>query len=613
MSARPALRLLLSAALLWPASLSAQGAQITATASVGRAELGVGQQFILTVEIGGTRQLERDPQLPDMSAFANVLGSGMTTSMQTVNGRTTVSLIIQYRLQATATGSHEIGPIAISAFGTTVRTAPVAITVTDTPPPVARSRGAPSADLQPQTVGPEDVFVTAEASAATVLQNEPVIVEYRIYTRVNVTSYSVSRLPSAPGFWVEEFELPAQPEVEPITLNGQRYVTAIIRKVALFPTSPGTRTVEPMEIEAQVRLQRQSRDPVDDLFRGILDRSSIFGSEVAAAAVSQPIEVEVLPLPTAGRPSTFSGMVGDLEVTSSIDRDSVAANEAVTMTVEVSGTGNLNAIALPELDLPPTIEAFPPETSDRLRTTERGVTGTRTYEFVLIPRASGVLDIPGIDVGYFDPDAGEYRVASAAPIDLTVTGRAGDAAIPGSRARGEVEALRTDIRFIEIDTPRFERVDRSPLSSGLLWLVLLAPLGAVGGAAGWRRHRDRLAGDIGLARSRRAGRVAKKRLAKARELAAGSDARAFYAEAGQALEGFIADRLNVAAAGMIRDEIRPALECRGATGETITECLDCLEACDRQRFAPAGSSEADRSAFLGRVEAAMSALDGELE
>ncbi len=597
--------------ILVPSVVSAQVRVITANASLGRSDLGLNQQFILTVEVSGTRDMDRDPAFPDVSEFATVLGSATTTSMRMVNGRTTVSLIIQYRMQATSVGSYEIGPVTIWAGGVEVSTMPVSLTISDAPPPRAGSRSGPATTAADPEIGPEDLFLTAEVSRREVLQNEPIIVEYRIYSRVNVTSYSVTQMPPAAGFWVEEFDLPARPEVQEVTRNGQRFVTAILRKVAMFPTSPGTKTIEPLAIEARVLVQRQrARDPFGDPIRGLLDRTGVFESEVSFAAASPSVEVEVLPLPAAGRPSPFSGMVGDLSVTATLDRDSVAANEAVTMRVEVSGSGNLNGIAPPEIELPPTIEAFPPETSDRLRTTQRGVTGTRSYEYVLIPRAPGTLTIPGIEVNYYATDDEAYRTASAGPLELTVSGRASEAALPGSRARGEVEALRSDIRFIEIDTPRFERRGGSPLTSGWFWLVLLGPVGVVGGAAGLRRHRDRLAGDVAFARRRRAGRVAKKRLSKARELAVGDDARSFYAETGRALNGFVADRLNVAAAGMIRNDIRPALEGKGASEATISEYLACVDTCDRQRFSPAASDTEERRAFLGRVESAMADLSG---
>jgi hypothetical protein len=601
---------LVSCGLFVSTGAAAQVQVITANAYLGRSDVQLGQQFILTVEVSGTQRLDSDPVLPEVSAFAMILGSGTTTSMRIVNGRRSVSVLIQYRMEATALGDHEIGSVTVYADGVEVSTMPVPLTVRDAPPPQAQvAPPSGSADPDDGRIGPEDLFLTADVSKRRVLQNEPIIVEYRIFTRVNVTSYSLTDLPPAAGFWVEEFELPTQPEAEQIVRNGERYVTALIRKVAMFPTSAGTKRIEPLSIEARVQVQRQRGR---DVFRGLLDPSSIFASEIPTTVASPAIEVEVLPLPAAGRPPGFSGMVGDLSVTTRLDRDSVSANEAVTMTVEVSGSGNLKGIAPPQIDLPPTIEAFPPETSDRLRTTDNGVTGTRTYEYVLIPRAPGTLTIPGIDVSYFDPARSGYRTASAEALELTVAGRISEAALPGSRARGEVESLRTDIRFIEIDTPRFERVHGSPRARSWFWLILLGPLGLVGGAVGLRRHRDRLSGDVALARSRRASRVAKKRLEMARELARRDDARAFFAETGRALAGFVADRLNVSAAGIIRDELSSALEERGGSEEAISEYLACVDTCDRQRFSQADSDLAARESFVARVEAAMAALDRDI-
>lgn len=593
-----------------PAGLAAQ--ELTASAYLDRSDVGVGQAFTLNVVLQGSQRLEQDPELPDLSGFAAYLGSGTQSSMQIVNGRTTVSLTIQYRFQATTEGTFEIGPVTVRAEGETLTTEPVTIRVS-TAPPASSQPGAPSPGAaDPLTIGPEDLFIIAEADRRQVRENEPVIVEYRLYTRVTVSSYGVNRLPGTAGFWVEEFELPQQPEVRQVIRNGVTYATAVIRKVALYPTGPGTRTLEPLAIEAQVRVQRRRRDPFEDLFGNLLDRSSLFGEVVTAGAASRPVEIEVLPLPETDRPDDFTGLVGNLAITSSVDRDSLAANEAVTLAVQVSGRGNLKALAPPDLDFPPTVEAFPPEVSDRLRTTEAGVTGTRTYEYVLIPRAPGTLTIPGIDMAYFDAKTSRYETASAPPLELRVTGRAVESALPGARARGSVEALRSDIRFIRIDTPRFRRRGETLFGEPWFWIIVLAPVGAVGGAVGLRRRRDRLAEDQAYARDRRAGRLARKRLARASELAGGDDPRAFYAETAQALEGFAADKLDTSAAGIIRDELRAGLARRGAADATIEEYLEVLGTCDRQRFAPTGAEVEERRAFLRRAEAVLAALGREL-
>ncbi|MCY3698072.1 MAG: BatD family protein [Gemmatimonadetes bacterium] len=597
--------------ILAPGTLSGQG--VTASAHLDRGEVGVGQTFTLNVVLEGVQRFDQDPVLPDMAAFAAFLSSGTQTSVRIVNGQTTVSLTVQYRFQATEEGTFEIGPVTVEAGGETLTTEPLSLRVSSAPPPAPGAEGAPAGQpSDPGTIGPDDLFIVAEPDKRRVRENEPVIVEYRLFTRVNVSSYGVTRLPGTAGFWVEEFDLPQQPQVEQVVRDGVAYATAVIRKVALYPTGPGTKTLEPLAIEAQARVQRRSRDPFDDVFGGVFNRSSLFGDVVAAGAASRPVEIEVLPLPAEGRPADFTGLVGDLAVESSVDRDSLAANEAVTLRVEVSGSGNLKALAPPELAFPPTVEAFPPEVSDRLRTADAGVSGTRSWEYVLIPRAPGTLTIPGVDMGYYDTAADRYEIASAAPVELRVTGRAVEDALPGARARGSVEALRSDIRFIRIDTPRFRRRGETLFDQAWFWIVALAPVGMVAGAAGLRRRRDRLAGDRAYARDRRAARVAKKRLARAAGLAGGDDARAFYAETAQALEGFVADKLDTSAAGMIRDDLRAALLRRAAREPIVEEYFAVLEACDRQRFAPVGAEIEERKAFLARAESVLSALAGEL-
>ncbi len=601
----------LAGSLLAAGALSGQG--VTASAHLDRGEVGVGQTFTLNVVLEGVQRFDQDPVLPDLGAFAAFLSSGTQTSVRIVNGRTTVTLTVQYRFQATTEGTFEIGPVTVEAGGETLTTEPLSLRVSSAPPPAPGAGGAPAGrPADTGTVGPDDLFLVAEPDKRRVRENEPVIVEYRLFTRVNVNSYGVTRLPGTAGFWVEEFELPQQPQVEQVVRDGVAYASAVIRKVALYPTGPGTKTLEPLAIEAQVRLQRRSRDPFDDVFGNFFNRSSLFGDVVSAGAASRPVEIEVLPLPAEDRPAGFTGLVGEMAVESSVDRDSLAANEAVTLRVEVSGSGNLKALAPPELAFPPTVEAFPPEVTDRVSTTDAGVTGTRTWEYVLIPRAPGTLTIPGVDMGYFDAPADRYEVASAAPVELRVTGRAVEDAMPGARARGSVEALRSDIRFIRIDTPSFRRRGETLFDQAWFWVVALAPVGMVAGAAGLRRRRDRLAGDQAYARDRRAARLAKKRLARAAGLAGGDDARAFYAETAQALEGFVADKLDTSAAGMIRDDLRAALLRRGAREPTVHEYFAALEACDRQRYAPVGAEIEERRAFLARAESVLSAIAGEL-
>ena len=575
----------------------AQGLAQTVRAYLSQTEVLLNRQFVLNVEISGTQQLDEDPPvLPDLSAFAVYLGSGTSTSMQIVNGRTSLSLTFQHRFQATAEGTFEIGPVTVRAGGRDLRTEPLTIRITDGPAPTSRS-GLPGAD---GTVAPEDLFITATASKPRVYVNEPVIVEYRIFTRVDVEGYNITQQPGTTGFWVEELEDP-QARVEQVVRDGRQYTSAVVRRVALFPTGAGTKTLAPLTLETQVRVQRRSRSLFGDPFGGL------FGSRVSVVVGSNPVEIEVLPLPEAGRPDAFTGLVGRLEVSASIDRTDAETNDALTYRLEVSGTGNIRTLPEPELGFPSDVEVYPPDVSERVDPTEDGVRGSKIFEYVIVPRAPGQVTIPAVKLAYFDVDAGTYAAAASDPITLTVAGD--PMAGPAGRFRTGVDLQRQDIRFIRIAIPGFRPVGGSLVRSAGFWAIVLVPMCAVAGAVAARRHQDRLTGDVAYARRRRAARLAKQRLARAESLRSPDRHRAFHAEVGRALQGFLGDKLNLAEAGLIRDEIRARLTSRGVAPGVIDAYLGCLEDCDRQRFAPTEPDTLAMQDMLTRAARAMTDLD----
>ena len=575
----------------------AQGLAQTVRAYLSQTEVLLNRQFVLNVEISGTQQLDEDPPvLPDLSAFAVYLGSGTSTSMQIVNGRTSLSLTFQHRFQATAEGTFEIGPVTVRAGGRDLRTEPLTIRITDGPAPTSRS-GLPGAD---GTVAPEDLFITATASKPRVYVNEPVIVEYRIFTRVDVEGYNITQQPGTTGFWVEELEDP-QARVEQVVRDGLQYTSAVVRRVALFPTGAGTKTLAPLTLETQVRVQRRSRSLFGDPFGGL------FGSRVSVVVGSNPVEIEVLPLPEAGRPDAFTGLVGRLEVSASIDRTDAETNDALTYRLEVSGTGNIRTLPEPELGFPSDVEVYPPDVSERVDPTEDGVRGSKIFEYVIVPRAPGQVTIPAVKLAYFDIDAGTYAAAASDPLTLTVAGD--PVAGPAGRFRTGVDLQRQDIRFIRIAIPGFRPVGGSLVRSAGFWAIVLVPMCAVAGAVAARRHQDRLTGDVAYARRRRAARLAKQRLARAESLRSPDRHRAFHAEVGRALQGFLGDKLNLAEAGLIRDEIRARLTSRGVAPGVIDAYLGCLEDCDRQRFAPTEPDALAMQDMLTRAARAMTDLD----
>ncbi len=589
-----------------PVAAAAQAIEVRAY--LDRNEVAVDRQFTLNVEVSGTGGADEDPRLPDLSGFAAYLGVGTQTSMQFVNGRSSTSFTYQYRFRAVAEGMHTIGPVRVRAGGRDHATDPLTIGVR--PAGSAPARRAPDRSRGGVDIGSEDLFVEASVSTREPWANEPVLVEYRLFTRVDVESYGITRAPGANGFWVEEIALPRAPRVEQVMRGGVRYATTVVRRAALFPTGAGPRTIEPLALEAQVRVRsrRSFSDPFGfgDPFGG-----GLFGRNVAVPVESEAIDIEARPLPAAGRPDSFTGLVGSLEVIASLDTAAAATNEALTFRLDVRGAGNLRMLPDPEVAFPPDFDVYPPEMTDDVDAGARGVSGARSYEYVLVPRAPGSHVVPPVELAYFDAAGGRYAVAASDPLTVEVTGdvtAGGPVLLGGGGAR--LEAARQDIRFIRIATSAFTPIDRQLFRSGVFWTVVLVPLFGLAGALALRRHRERLEGNVAYARRRRASRLARSRLAHARGLRAPEQHQAFVAGVSQALLGFLGDSLNVAEAGLVRDDIRRALGARGVAADVVERYLACLDKCDQQRFAPpaSGGDDGEEAALLEEAEQAMTAL-----
>lgn len=588
-------------------STAAAAQDVSAVASlVPSSSVAVGSTFVLQVEVTGVQRLDSNPTSPELGSFARYIGSGSTSTMRAVNGQTSISLILQFRYQALEEGRFEIPSITVQAGGGAHRTEPLTLTVSAQPQGgPSGPAGAGAGGLDSDLPGPNDLFLTTELSSRTVRVGEPVVVAYRLWTHVDVVSYALTQLPELEGFWVEDLPMQGGAQVETRTRNGEEYTTAVLRRIVVVPTGPGERTLDPLSIEARVRVERarDSRDPFDRFFGGGMLNTTVESLGLRSDAAT--LTVESLP---AGAPEPFSEVVGSLEVSSTLDRTSVDADDAVTLTVRVEGAGNLRAVPEPTLDLPADFEVFPPEVSESVEPSLAGLSGSKTFEYVLIPRAPGDRTIPAIRYGYYDETEGGYRVAETPALPLTVTGTASVSG-PAIGARRGVAELRQDIRFIQLGPTNLR-----PASGGLaghwaFWTLLLLPMVGVAGAAVLARHQERLQADVAWARGRKAGRVAKKRFAEAGRLAEGDDPRAFFAEVARALEGFVADKLNRSAAGMQRRDLRSALEARGVDASLVHRTAACLDQCDRQRFAPRQADRSEMTRFLVEASAIMSDLD----
>jgi hypothetical protein len=526
----------------------------------------------------------------------------------------------RYELAPSESGRLTIGPARVRVGRRELRTAPVSVMVGSgalSPPgrnadPVPAPRPRPrrrlpggmvspfddlfgrSAEPEPSARGGQSGFVKVTADKRKVYEGEQVTVEWWLYLSDAGYRYQPITEPRTDGFWIEELPVPSTQgniSLAPHTHEGQSYLAAPIIRRALFPLKTGTLTITPLEAE--------------------ISQVDLFGRTMRGQRLqADPLQIEVLPLPRAGQPPGFDpAAVGKLSMQASLDRAQVAVGEAVTLTVTVSGQGNLRKLSVPRLPALNGFRAYEPKVDLKLDTGGASFGGSKVIEHLLLPERPGTVTVPALELAYFDPATRKYEVARTEPLRMVVTGEpskaSGTAAASGraSASTGIENVLSAEIR------PARERAElRRDLgttlyrSRGFFWAVLLPPL-AFGVTAAVQRFRRRLGQDTEGSRRRQARRLVRRHLRAAQvQLDAGNTA-AFYVEIDRVLSGALATRLGRPTAGLSRAELGDQLEASGLPRELGERAIAALEACDRARFAPgSGGSEQRTAAFEQAAE-----------
>lgn len=575
------------------APLAAQAQDISIQADVNPKQGAVGQPLRLVVSVSGQANLQGGPQLPDLSDF-QVYNGGQSSNFSWVNGQVSSSLNFTYVLVPKHAGQFTIGPVQITHAGQTYATQPmtVAIGAASGAPPAASA--PPAAGAAPQASAPAiqsersrgPAFVTTSLDRKNVYVNEPLILSFRFYTRVPVLSQPQYQPADTQGFWAED--LPPQREYTQI-VNGNEYRVIEIRTL-LFPTTAGSLTIGPAKLTVRVEdFQRRLADPfANEFFRGFFSRGQVVELQ------SDPLTVNVKPIPQAGRPATFTGAVGKWSLSAKLDRKEAKVNEAVTLEVRIFGEGNVKSVG--KLELPPLTGFKVYETISSSEVQKQGdeVRGVKIYRTLLRPEATGVLAIPALTYSYFDPTAGRFEQIQVPSLSLNVL--PGDAApasqaaavfAPGADGAAPAEGVKLmarDIRYLKTSLPF---TPASPPLPGWLWLLGfgLPPL-ALAGLWGWQRWQDRLAADPRFARRLGADKSARQALRQARRARLRRDAKGFYGQLIQAVNGYLADRLGLSRSGVTQREILQLLRQRRADAVLLDELARLWEECDFARFAP---------------------------
>ena len=585
-----------------------QAQPLSVDVSADKTTLAVNQQLMLTVDLSGEgAQSVQPPQLPDMEEFLSFLGSGGSSqNIQVINGRMSITRSFSYYYLAKKEGQFTIPSLEVLYKGNSYRSKPIQITVAGQAQQPAQSPSQPSPTDQ-EAASDEELYVRAIVDKRTIYQNEPVVVTFRIYTQVAVASYSITKAPDTAGFWAEEFEMQGQPQTREEVINGRKYIVADLKRTALFPASSGSKEIGPMTLTCDVRQRRSRRSR--DIFDSFFD-DPFFNPTVKKTISSLPVKLNVLPLPAENRPPSFSGAVGDYDLSASLDKSSVTTNEAITLRIKISGTGNINLLPNPNVAIPPDFEQYEPKVTQSIARSGATISGEKTFEYVLVPRFPGQQRIKPVTFSFFNPRKKTYETLSSPQFEVNVAKGAEDKIVVGAGlSKEEVRLVGQDIRFIKLSSTDLRQKGKEFYKSYLFAILLALPLLAVAVAFGSVKRQEQLAGNKAYARSRRANRLAQKQLSKARALQNEKTQKEFYAEISGALLGFAANKLDLEAAGIISDELERLLRKRNLDNDLIENYIELIRTCDYQRFAPATTGREEMSLFYQKANQAIIQLE----
>ena len=574
--------------------------KVSFTASAPDA-VAVGDQFRLSYTI--TTKKVRDFQAPSMKGFDVLMGPSRSeqSSVQSINGKTTSTsrITFTYILMANAEGEYTIPGASITADGNQMISNSVNIKVLPRDNAASSQGGGNvSANGRGKAIANNDLFITATVNKTNVYEQEAFLLTYKIYTAVDLRMFENVKLPDFKGFHSQEVELPNNRRWGLEHYKGRNYQTTIYRQFVLFPQQPGKLTIEPARFDASIAQMLEVDDPFEAFFNG--GNNYV---EIKKTLMTPRLEINVKPLPT-GKPANFSGGVGEFELSSSVSTTQVKTNDAVTLKVVISGTGNLKLLSDPTIEFPADFEVYDPKVDNKSRLTNEGLSGSKVIEYLVIPRTAGIYKIPSVKFSYFDIKSRSYKTLSTEEYTINVDKGEGNAqqVISNFTNKEDLKVLNEDIRFIKQGDVELTKKGEFFYGTTNYWMFYIIP--AFIFIVFFIIYRKRIAANSNIAhmRTKKANKVAVKRLKLAGKLLSENKKNEFYDEVLKALWGYISDKLNIPLSRLSKDNVEEELQNYGVKEELIQEFIAALNNCEFARFAPGNDNQAMDKVYTASLE-----------
>jgi hypothetical protein len=576
-------------------------AQVSCTAKApGR--VSEGQAFSLTYELN-----EKADKLPAID-FANFRYAGgpstrMSSSTTFINGKlnSTQSYSYTYTLIAEKEGTFTLPGVTFTVKNQAVKSNSLSIVVTaasqnQQQPPQPQSDNRQAATVQ--GFNKEDFFIKTFVSNANPYVGEQVIVSYKLYLGPQTYDYraQITSRPTAQGFWtydLEEQNASANRKEE--IIDGKKFTVIDMYSMVVYPQKSGKLTVSPlgadMIVQVVVQQQRSRSNDIFDFFSDpFFSGNRVQNIELKLS--SNPVNIHATELPAANKPDEFSGLVGDFKLSAKLSRDKLAAHDATNLTVIITGSGNLQYIEPLNFNFPSDIAVHEPVVKDNINVSLSGVSGSRTFEYVLIPEAEGSYTISPASFSYFDKRKKSYITLTTPEFNLEVEkGQAGNV-VSFNPNKTDIKVLGSDIRHIKTNRNLQLRKAQFFLSPSY-WVFLFAPVLMLIIFIILLRKKIEERKNVVLLRDKKASKTARKRLRKAEKLLQNKQAEAFYIEISKVLWGYISDKFHIPLGQLSLETAYQKLSERNMPEDSINEFINTLNDCEYVRFAPSSDITPD--------------------
>ena len=550
------------------------------TASVNETTVADNESFQVSFTFSGSSLNDLSKfSPPSFENFMVLSGPNQSTSIQIINGAQSASLTYSFLIQPKSIGTFTLGSASIEQNGTTYQSNLIKISV-------VKGKDKPQQQKDDSRISYDEIaknlFIRTTVDKTKAYKGEQVTVTYKLYTRLSIAAQmSINKLPQYQGFWAEELETLGNISFSTEVLDGKQFRVGVLKKAALFPTQTGTLEVTPFELTVPIQIQKQrsGKSIWDDFFGDPFGRSEIYEFN----AKSNIVKIEVKPLPT-GQPESFKGAVGDYSFDVKLSNTTTKSNEPLTLNVNISGTGNIKLLDMPEINFPNGFEKYEPKVNEEINRKSR-INGTKKGEYLFVPRVVGIREIPPIEFSYFDPAKKKYITLKSEPftIDIKPGDKLASTEIVGKE---DVKQLGEDIRFIKTSFADVKKKESYIINSTGFIIAGALPLLLSVGLIGWKRRYDKLHGNVVLLRYQKAQKVAKNRLKQAKKLMDTQNYKEFYTELSSALFGYLEDKLHIPKSEFTIDRASEELRNKNIIDKLISDLKVSAEKCEFVRFAP---------------------------